>query len=261
MALFRLLIGVMAASFAACNPCDNPVGFALAGSCSADFDAKGEVFATVSRDVVSIEWSANDATNVAIVRSESRHIPAFTGVGDLVPGSAIDSGAVLVAKSNNTSGRTVDEDVPEGEFDYQVWMKAPTRGFADDDPDWRLGPAASVVIDLTAPAFVDNFEATMGDDGVRLAWTNPTEPDFAGVLIARYPGVADSFAEPERGISYLTGEALGEGVVVFSGGSGQSTALDDDAPEMDVTYAIWSRDYSLNWGARTARVVTQESEL
>ncbi len=50
---------------------------------------------------------------------------------------------------------------------------------ASDDETFRTLP------DLAPPANVSNFRATAGDGQVALSWTNPPDPDFAGVKIFR----------------------------------------------------------------------------
>jgi hypothetical protein len=76
--------------------------------------------------------------------------------------------------------------------------------------------------DLTPPANVSNFRATAGDSQISLSWTNPPDPDFAGVKILRktenfpsgptdgtliYDGAGTSLVDPglTNGVTYYYG--------------------------------------------------------
>src|SRR5690349_18084036 len=70
------------------------------------------------------------------------------------------------------------------------------------------------------PSPVTNFTATSTTPGsVDLAWTNPTDADFAGVIIVRH--LIDPVAgAPVTGTSYAVNDTLGTGDTVVYAGTG-----------------------------------------
>lgn len=87
-------------------------------------------------------------------------------------------------------------------------------------------------IDRTPPAVVTGFTATKGNAQVVLAWTNPTDSDFAGVKILRKTG------------SYPT--SITDGTVVYTGAN---TSYIDTTVVNDTTYyyRIFPYDTSNNY--------------
>jgi hypothetical protein len=88
-----------------------------------------------------------------------------------------------------------------------------TVGCSDDDDDGTAPP-----VDTDAPADVASFLALPGDGHVVLTWTNPADPDLAGVLIRRAVGI-----DPTP----TTGEPIFEGL---------ATEFTDTDVDNDTTY-------------------------
>jgi len=85
-------------------------------------------------------------------------------------------------------------DSVDGSYnDYRGW-------YVDDVEVTAAGP------DTTPPGEVTNFTADPGDEEVSLSWTNPTDPDFAGVVIRRKEG---SYPADETD-GYLVYDGTGE---------------------------------------------------
>lgn len=50
--------------------------------------------------------------------------------------------------------------------------------------EWEsTGYTVTALGDSTAPSAITGFTATVGDEKIALAWTNPTDPDYAGTII------------------------------------------------------------------------------
>ncbi len=102
--------------------------------------------------------------------------------------------------------------------------------------------------DTTAPAMATGFTATgstVGAPQVDLAWTNPTDADFAGVLILRRfrAAVADA---PTDGATHDVGTMIGESEVVFSGTD--TTSIDTAViGGNEYHYAVFAFDEALNY--------------
>ncbi len=94
----------------------------------------------------------------------------------------------------------------------------------------------STLADITPPANVTNLTATAGDGIVNLSWTNPTDPDFAGVKLMRkttgfpanpsdgtlaYDGTAQTFPDTGRtnGVTYYYGAFTYDDVPNYSSGA------------------------------------------
>ena len=88
--------------------------------------------------------------------------------------------------------------------------------------------------------------AFTGDDA-SLTWTNPADPDFAGVVVARVTGIPGA---PEKGTAYVVGDDLSSGTEVVYVGTGTSYA-DADRVVGVHRYFVWTFDAALNYG-RTA---------
>ncbi|HEY0167191.1 MAG TPA: carboxypeptidase regulatory-like domain-containing protein [Jatrophihabitans sp.] len=100
--------------------------------------------------------------------------------------------------------------------------------------------------DTTAPAPVTALGMTGNDaHSISLGWTNPTDPDFAGVLIRRAAGDAPPIS-------------ASDGTLVAALGSRQATFTDKRlAPASAYSYAVFPRDKSRNVGA--AATLTAET--
>jgi hypothetical protein len=113
-----------------------------------------------------------------------------------------------------------------------------------------------------APEPVTGLTATGGMDQVALSWTNPTNTDFAGVLIVRRAGAAPTTA-PVWTNEYLPGDVLGDGVVVYAGwgsngGQGQGSSwLNTGVPALQTFhYAVYAYDGVPNYAGGAAANAT-----
>lgn len=108
------------------------------------------------------------------------------------------SDGALVYDGNQES--TTDSGLPTGityfysAWAYDVWNIPSSAALTSSEP---LPP------DTTAPGPVTSFTATPGPANIQLDWVNPTDPDFAGVVIRR------------RDDMYPTSET--DGVLVYDG--------------------------------------------
>ena len=88
------------------------------------------------------------------------------------------------------------------------------------------GTASIAFTDAIPPGDVTSFTATGSDTQVSQSWTNPSDSDFAGILILRQAGspVSDS---PIDGTSYSVSNTIGSSVVVYNspGASHTDTGL------------------------------------
>lgn len=100
--------------------------------------------------------------------------------------------------------------------------------------------------DTVPPGPVTSLEATVSGGSVQLSWKEPTDPDLAGALVARFPATGPN-ANPVAGHSYTVGEALGSGQAVFVG---RDTKATDAPPCRQHVYAVWAEDRSGNWSAQ-----------
>jgi phosphohistidine phosphatase SixA len=104
--------------------------------------------------------------------------------------------------------------------------------------------------DTTPPGPVTALAAAVTGGSVRLTWAQPGDADVAGTLVVRFP-VRGGGAGPETGRAYAQGDALGGGVVVFSG---RGTEATDTPPCRQQLYSAWARDAAGNWSASAQTV-------
>ena len=99
--------------------------------------------------------------------------------------------------------------------------------------------SVTFALDQIGPSAPLNFAATVGNDSVNLRWQNPSESDFAGVLIGRaQDDAADS--RPENGRTYSAGDTLpGGDTVIFVG---EGTSFGDSALTGLRGYSIYAFD-------------------
>lgn len=76
--------------------------------------------------------------------------------------------------------------------------------------------------DFTAPGPVTGLQATPSPGEIALAWTNPGDADFAGVLVLAREGspVEDT---PATGVAYTPGATLGDSTVLYVGSNATFT--------------------------------------
>ncbi|RME92537.1 MAG: hypothetical protein D6767_03010 [Candidatus Hydrogenedentota bacterium] len=116
-----------------------------------DFSAVKILFKTAADGTCDTEFPANSSDGTLIYDSNGT---TYTHTG-LTNGTAYCYGAFAYDTANNyASGST----------------------------------ASAIPADTTPPAEVSGFTATAGDFSISLSWTNPTDPDFAGVKLVRKLG-------------------------------------------------------------------------
>ena len=131
------------------------------------------------------------------------------------------------------------------------------------DAATNVGPR-SVTVDVTpdgtAPAPVTGLTAAAGDTHVQLGWTNPTDPDFAGVKVVRK--VDSSPADPTDGVEVYDGSGtsydntgLTNGTHYFYAVFAYDTALNyatpataDATPAIETSLTLTATPAVVNWG-------------
>jgi len=109
--------------------------------------------------------------------------------------------------------------------------------------------------DVTAPGPVTGFAAAAtGDAQIDLSWTNPLDPDFAGVAVFRREGAAPTFT-PVRGTSYTVGNAYGDSVCVHAG-AGESATDSGLSPSTQYYYAAYAFDDVPNYSTASSADAT-----
>ena len=129
-------------------------------------------------------------------------------------------------------------DVEEGGmYDFRIRYRG---------QDGRVGPwveynAYTVIGKSTAPAAPTSLSATQIELAIKLAWTNPTVPDFA------YTGIWRAEADVFPG---------GDPDFVVSGGPGEKMEYVDEGITIGTTYYYWFKSYDTagNASAQTASV-------
>lgn len=107
--------------------------------------------------------------------------------------------------------------------------------------------------DTSSPEPVTNLAAADATTRINLTWLNPTNADFAGVLVLRLAG-APPVATPTNGTAYTPGATLGNATVVYSGPAtnttpGAASAWTDSVlpPAGHFYYAVFAFDAAGNY--------------
>src|SRR5690606_27446966 len=111
------------------------------------------------------------------------------------------------------------------------------------DPSGNAAEVASAVYDLdvAGPAAVSSLEAVAEAGTISLSWDNPSDADFAGVLVVRSAGHVPA-SLPEDGSFYEAGETLAPGEDILLAGDGTAVTDSDAAVPGAYFYAAWSYD-------------------
>ncbi len=93
--------------------------------------------------------------------------------------------------------------------------------FYSVDESRNYGPEVTALgtptTDQVPPPIVTDFSADRGDGQVALTWTNPSSPDFDGVLLVRTEGSEPTADEiPTAGVAYRIDDTVGDGTVVYN---------------------------------------------
>ncbi|MEZ4368594.1 MAG: hypothetical protein R2939_20285 [Kofleriaceae bacterium] len=105
-------------------------------------------------------------------------------------------------------------------------------------PDAAPTPDAA---DTTAPAAPTDFEAAVAGASVNLTWTNPTDADFAGVVLVRSVASASGGAPTAASAA---GDTVGTGSVLYSDDAELTT--DATPAPGTIVYELWSYDTAGN---------------
>lgn len=118
------------------------------------------------------------------------------------------------------------------------------RFFAIDPNGNEEAPSsATYSVDVSGPAAVGAFTLAMTGSDASLAWTNPVDPDFAGVILAVSSG---ALAAPVDGTTYEVDGEIASGTRVVFTGSG--TSLDEpDLPPGIHRWGVWAYDSLRNY--------------
>jgi hypothetical protein len=110
---------------------------------------------------------------------------------------------------------------------------------------------ATYTSDTIAPARVGGLSITPGTNDAALSWTNPADPDFAGVIVARVTDVIDG--APEGGVTYAAPTALTTSLqIVHVGGPTTTQFVDTGLIPGAIRYVVWAFDDLGNYGEASA---------
>ncbi|MHC5053532.1 MAG: FG-GAP-like repeat-containing protein [Planctomycetota bacterium] len=111
----------------------------------------------------------------------------------------------------------------------------------------------SLTLDATPPGDVTGLVLTPSNGQVALAWTNPPDADFAGVIVLRRMGSPPS-GTPTAGATYTAGDTIGDGEVVYVGagfdgapGAPSGCPADTNLAGATYHYAVFAFDALLNY--------------
>jgi hypothetical protein len=178
-----------------------------------------DVVATPLSDTsVQLDWvnsSSSDALGVIILRrigAASTDVPVNTNI--YAVGNTIGDSVVVYT---NASGATTWTDTGllfgDTAHHYSIFAFDVAPNYSD-----RTDGSAVTDVDPTAPGNVTAQTATGDDASVVLNWTNPADTDVRGVLILRSTAGTPT-GTPDVGTTYTAGQTIGDGTVVFVGGS------------------------------------------
>ncbi len=103
--------------------------------------------------------------------------------------------------------------------------------------------SATVTVDNLSPGNPVWGTVTPADGQLTLNWTNPTDADFAGVVVLR--DTAAVTAAPAEGTTYTAGQTIGTATVVYVG-TGTTFTDTGLVNGTDYYYAVFSRDTCVN---------------
>jgi hypothetical protein len=204
-----------------------PVTVNVAAARTVDTTPPGPVTylaATASPTGIQLSWNNPTDTDFASVTIRR-------AVGTTPP--ATDTDGTLVATVPTPGQSFVDDGIDNTGATYSYSL------FALDNAG-NVSLAASITvqsIDSTPPGSVTDLTAATSADGIQLAWSNPSDSDFAGVVIRRAEG-STAPSSPTDGASVTTTDA--------------TTSTFDDTEAMTgntYTYAVFAADDSGNYAA------------
>lgn len=112
--------------------------------------------------------------------------------------------------------------------------------------------------DMQPPGSVSQVLPLAGDVEVQLHWTNPSDEDWAGVLIVE--GEEPLSAAPDTGREYTAGSSVGNGITVFSGAAGE-LLITARRPGQTYHYSLFAYDQHYNYAPAVATSVTLKEPM
>jgi hypothetical protein len=107
--------------------------------------------------------------------------------------------------------------------------------------------------DTTPPQAVKHLLIMNNDTSVSLAWTNPDDSDFTGTLIIE--GDQAITALPEAGQSFVVGDVLGSGRIVYTGAA-DNISLIDRTLATSYYYSLLAFDHAFNYSPEVRGSIT-----
>jgi len=165
------------------------------------------------------------------------------------------SDAQTVAANGGLGVFTFTDPVDESGAHYrQIEVQTLVNGAWVKSDSWPWGMAVKTGPDIKPPATVTGLTAEGGAASAQLQWTNPTNRDFAGVVVVRCAAQAAT-SGPAKGANCAVGAALGGGSVVYVG---TGTSFTDSGLTNGTTYyySVYSFDASHNYAAAVVDYAT-----
>src|SRR3989344_2093573 len=134
---------------------------------------------TANGGTVTVSWDKSNSSSVAGYQIQRGPTPTlFSATYDVGLGYS-DSTPCVVSYSGCTRRQFIFNGVVPGTYFWRVIAYDSSGTFGE------ASAAASVTIssDTTVPADVTSFSAVKYGTGTRLSWTNPSDPDFYGLLL------------------------------------------------------------------------------
>ena len=157
----------------------NEVSKTISGAPPTSIPASTGIQVSVSGGTVAVSWDKSNSSSVSgyqIQRGPTATL--FNATYDIGLGYA-DSAPCVVSYSGCARRQFIFNGVVPGTYFWRVIAYDSSGTFGE------ASAAASVTIssDTTIPADVTNFNAVKYGTGSRLSWTNPSNPDFYGLLL------------------------------------------------------------------------------
>jgi hypothetical protein len=157
------------------------------------------------------------------------------------PPSSPTVGTLVTSTTRTATGFTDTGLSPSTQYSYALFARDAVPNYAAAAV---VSTATVAAVDMTPPGPVSVVTATPASTSVALNWSNPTDADFAGVMIRRAAGsTPPSSATAGTLVTDTTGTATG-----FT-----DTGL---SPSTQYSYALFAHDAVPNYATAVTRVVT-----
>ena len=202
-------------------------------------------FATLTNAPIITQFELTSATGIPTTEAKATNVISIIGNNF---GSSQESSTITFANNKAVtnvyywSNAKIDLQIPNGAVTGNVTVSV-------------NGLTSTETITINPPAQATGFTATPGNAKVDLAWINPVDGSFTGLLIVRNAGSAPTFT-PVKGTAYTVGQTVGTDTVIYNG-TGTSTS--DATSIVNGTtyyYAAFAHDQAPNY---TATSITAEA--